>query len=543
MVSVLQARTEIPPIDWNPGSDWINVKDHGVVGDGAADDTAALQSIFSQLSPGGVIYFPPGEYRVTDELLLEKSQEGNSREKRLMGIGLNGHGSKSVIRYDGAPGGVMLRIRGVLHYRMEGLVFDGANKARVGMYHDNRLSDGMRFETHLYHRYITMRDFTEYGILFGDLDDNPGGASAETAFEHMIFENCGAGITFNKFNDYNFTFDGCIFRDNNRVAVECINGNFYVRNSRFENNALDVYANPEHSSSIRRTVSVGSGSFLSFVNSVSPFTVENCLVVDWKNDAAITATGAPMLIFDNHFDSAGEKPAVISAASGQQIVYTGNTTKGATNLFGRKSDTYVTTQLVERSPIMLIKDMDFMPDLVEVPGRHFDVKEGFGAIGDGKADDTAAIQAAIDAARRHGDNAIAYLPHGEYRITKPLRLEGGGYIFGGGTVYSELHFDGDPDDDAVVVAPEGKLTLETFRVKRSALEIRREDRDEGWRVRTYKVGIFEGKGADIRQLPSSGGSQVEYHTVYVTGKYLELPFHLGLRFDGLRKHDTVLLQN
>ena len=539
----LGARTQIPTLDHTPASDWINVKAHGVVGDGAADDTAALQVLLSDLREGSILYFPPGVYRITRELLIQKSQDNDPKEKRLIGIGFYGHGATTVIKYDGEPGAVMLRIRGMLHYRMDGLVFDGSGKARVGMYHDNKLPDTMLFETHLYHSFITMRGFTDYGILFGKLDNNPAGASAEPTFQHMIFEDCGTGITFNNFNDYNFTFDGCIFRDNARMGVECVNGNFYVRNSRFENNGLDVFANPEHSSSIRRSVSVGSGSFLHFLNGVSPFTVENCLVVDWKNDTAIKAGGAPLMVFDNRFENSTSKPAAIDAGRSQQVIHTANVFDGAKRLLSLESATYVTAELAEKSPLRLSADMDFMPAKVELPTRRFDAKTDFGATGNGKADDTAAIQAAIDAARAHGKNGMVYLPKGNYRITRPLRLEGGGYSFGGGTVYSELHFDGDQDADAIVVAPEGNLTLDTFRVRRTAVKIIREDRDEGWRVRTARIGEFAGKGADIRQLPSVKGSRVLYHTVYVSGKYIEMPFALGLQLDGLREHDSVLLHN
>ncbi|MET0261339.1 MAG: glycosyl hydrolase family 28-related protein [Rariglobus sp.] len=327
------------------------------------------------------------------------------------------------------------------------------------------------------------------------------------------------------------------------MAVECVNGNFYVRNSRFENNGLDVFANPEHSSSIRRSVSVGSGAFLHFQNGVSPFTVENCLVVDWKNDVAIKAGGAPLLAFDNRFVSSAQKTAAIEAKRDQHVVHTANTVEGVTRLFLHDSATYVTAALAEKSPLHLRADMQVMPATVELPSRRFDARTDFGAIGDGKADDTAALQAAIDAARAHGNNAMAYIPKGSYRLTRSLRLEGSGYSFGGGTVYSELHFDGDKDADAIVVAPGGDLTLDTFRVRRTAVKIIREARDEGWRVRTSRIGEFDGKGADIRQLPSANGSRVLYHTVYVSGKYIEMPFALGMQFDGLREHDSVILHN
>ncbi|WP_309386239.1 right-handed parallel beta-helix repeat-containing protein [Cerasicoccus frondis] len=537
------ARAEIPVIDRVAASDWVNVKERGVIGDGVVDDTDAIQELLNSMHQGSVLYFPPGEYRITRELLLMKSQEGNPSEKRLMGFAIYGHGRDTILKYDGEPGAVMLRVRGILHYRIEGLVFDGAGKARIGMYHDNRLPEKMLFETHLYHDYVTMRNFTEYGILFGDLDDHPGGASAETAFQHMIFENCGTGITFNKFNDYNYTFDGCIFRDNSRMGIECKNGNFYVRNSRFESNSLDVFANPEHSSSIRRSVSVGSGTFLKFTNTVSPFTVENCLVIDWKDENAIICAGAPMLIFDNQFISEQDKQTAIKAGRNQHVVHAANSVEGAAQLFTSDSSSYVTTDISGSSPLHLEESMSFMPKSVEVPTRYFDAKVDFGAVGDGKADDTQAIQAAINAAREHGNLSMAYLPAGKYRVTEPLLLEGGGYSFGGGTIYSEIYFDGQPSDDAIRVIPEGELTLDTFRVKRTALKILIEERDEGWRVRNCRVGVFDGDGADIRQLPSESGSFVKYHTVYVTGKYLELPFQLGLQLDGLRAHDQVVIHN
>lgn len=52
----------------------------------------------------------------------------------------------------------------------------------------------------------------------------------------------------------------------------------------------------------------------------------------------------------------------------------------------------------------------------------FNVKE-FGAVGDGKADDTAAIQAALTKAKDAGRGATVTVPAGEYRVTKTLTVE------------------------------------------------------------------------------------------------------------------------
>jgi len=49
-------------------STWVNIRTLGVVGDGAADDTAALRKAISEHQ---TIYFPSGQYRVTDTITLK----------------------------------------------------------------------------------------------------------------------------------------------------------------------------------------------------------------------------------------------------------------------------------------------------------------------------------------------------------------------------------------------------------------------------------------------------------------------------------------
>ncbi len=52
----------------------------------------------------------------------------------------------------------------------------------------------------------------------------------------------------------------------------------------------------------------------------------------------------------------------------------------------------------------------------------YNVKD-FGAVGDGKADDTAAIQAALDKAKAGPRGSSVIMPAGEYRVTRPLTIE------------------------------------------------------------------------------------------------------------------------
>jgi len=47
----------------------------------------------------------------------------------------------------------------------------------------------------------------------------------------------------------------------------------------------------------------------------------------------------------------------------------------------------------------------------------------FGTIGDGRADDTAALQAALDAGIRDRNGGVLVIPPGVYRVTRPIRVE------------------------------------------------------------------------------------------------------------------------
>ena len=90
----------IPALNWTERSDWVNVKTDitpAAVGDGVADDTAALQKAFDGVATGSVLYFPAGTYRITATLTLQPKQ-------RVTGALIVGHGRDTRLVWDGPEG-------------------------------------------------------------------------------------------------------------------------------------------------------------------------------------------------------------------------------------------------------------------------------------------------------------------------------------------------------------------------------------------------------------------------------------------------------
>lgn len=63
-----------PPGPQGPAAElpWTDVTDFGAAGDGLTDDTVAIQDAISATPVGGTLFFPLGNYVVSDELLIDK---------------------------------------------------------------------------------------------------------------------------------------------------------------------------------------------------------------------------------------------------------------------------------------------------------------------------------------------------------------------------------------------------------------------------------------------------------------------------------------
>jgi len=515
------APPQIPVLNWQPRSDWVNVKTQvtpRALGNGVADDTAALQAAFAGLHDGATVYLPPGTYRITRTLAITGP---------LTGILIVGNGRATRLVWDGPAGGRMILVNGVAYSRFVGLTLDGKGKAAVGLYHNS----DRRFETEVRHQDLAFLHFTDAGLL---VDPARKLALAEAMFENCLFQDCRRGAAFTQFNDYDYTFDGCEFRQCD-TGVECNHGNFYIRDCHFEGSRIvDIQASPEHGSSIRRCSSYGSNAFVHYVQPVAPMTIEDCRVAGWKStDGAITLNGAPIMLFDCVFTHppAGTAPVQV-LRDGQRLIVSQNRVEGAPYVVRpRPGARLYTVPAGRRSGSLRSASQSFLQEHVRLPGRVFDARRDFGARDDGKTDDTTAIQKTIDAARAYGRDAIAYLPTGVYVITRTLHMDGEsttarhpstGYFVGGSGFLTRLVWKGAPGGTMIAVKNPQRDVLQAIMVG------------------SADAGAMD-NGADVLQTGSGGRSSMTYDGVYVYGMYQKQPFRKGLVFSDLGPGDLVMM--
>lgn len=516
------AAPQIPPLRWEKRSDWVNLRTDmtpALVGDGKADDTAALQKAFNAVRDGAVLYLPPGTYRVTATLSLK-----NPSGARWIGGLLVGCGRDTRLVWDGPAGAAMVVLNGIAYTRFVGFELDGRGKAGAGFHYE--ATQG--FQTEVTHRHLAFRGFTDAAVLEKHL--NSGQALAETTFENCLFEDCGRGIAFLQFNDYDYTFDGCEFRRCG-VAVDCARGNFYVRNCHFEGSRVaDVRDWSEHGSSVRRCTSTGSNAFIVRTSTVAPLSVQDCRVDGWKSrEGAIVLSRPPALIFDCVFtnpprDASGAGTAPVRApGDGQHLLVSGNEVEGAPGLVQPGGRPRVhTIPAGSRKGVTRSSGQRFLQETARTPPRVFDARRDFGAKGNGPADDTAAIQKAIDAAAAAGGGALAYLPTGTYVLTNTLRMTGRDYAVGGSGWGTKLLWKGPAGGTMVEVKSPQHLSLEDLMIG------------------SHDLGPTN-NGIDVHQAGSGGSSHMTYDGVYAYGMYQKDPFRKGLVFTGLGENDVVVM--
>jgi len=434
---------QLPELNWEQRSDWLNVKNPPkgmarAVGDGKADDTAAIQAAVDKVKEEGgafsTVYMPPGTYRITNEILMRFVGQHKAW------INLRGHGRHTKVVWDGPEGGAMFRAVGYdfSHSTTIGLVLDGRGKAARGFVFDGGNATKVLFE------HMAFMNCTEQGSGATERRTVQGYLEG-SEWRNCLFVNCGKGLAFWHWNDYVFNIDGCDFYDC-EYGVYNRRGNFYVRNCHFERSKVVDVTNIQFSvgCSVRRSTSVGSHAFVQLATAPDGwqgmFTIQDCHVSGWRNPdwAVYSGFTGPLLIFDTVFsDAPSANPPIRLAAKRLSVVHSNNRTS-TPQLFGGSTQHVAEVPPGQREGCITSAQQSFFRSEATIPGKVFDAKRDFGAKADGKSDDSDAVQRSIDAARQHGRGAIAYLPRGKYRFSKTINVTGRDYYVGGASRYTDV---------------------------------------------------------------------------------------------------------
>jgi hypothetical protein len=437
---------QLPELNWEKRSDWLNVKTDATpraVGDGVADDTAAIQAACNMArnldGAFSTVYLPPGTYRITRviEPVTNRTQQGWERSP----INIRGHGRSTRIVWDGPAGGTMFNSRGMGYSTYIGLVWDGRGKAARAWI------DLPGAASHTKHQHSAFMNFTEAGC--GTAEEG-GDYLDSSEWRNCLFINCGKGLAIWRYNDFNWTIDGCNFYDCG-YGIWNRNGNFYARNCHFERSKqVDIIdVGGIHGNSARRCTSVGSRAFLEHKGSGSIFTIQDCHVSGWTNPDFAIRVGTPTLIFDCVFTNAPSANPPIPL-NGQSVVHSNNKTSTSA-LFGGTTTNVIEVPPGQRGGSVSSAQQSFFSSEAAIPTRVFDVKRDFN--GD--------VQRAIDAARDYGRGAVAYLPRGNYQVSRTINITGGNYYVQGAGIFSTgISWGGDKVGPVILVSDPQNVTLE-----------------------------------------------------------------------------------
>ena len=437
--------------EWTgPLEGWADVKrDFQAIGDGKADDTAALQQALDALrdekGQTRAIYLPAGTYRITRTLALPRKA---GREAN--GLNIQGEDpDKTVLVWDGSTDGVMFDY-GAWYSKLGRMTFDGRGKAKTAIRH------GPEFVTANEIADMVFRD-VGFGIEAGD----PARAGiAETSVQRCRFLRCSkAGVSIQNFNSLDWWMWYCLFEDCRVGATNSYGaGNFHVYKSLFRRSAeADITIGNTGYFSFRHNTSVGSKAFFvaAGIGAGAQLTFQDNQIIDTADPQAIRVGNlGPVFLLDN---TIGSRPEVtkgpVAVGPNAHVISVGNTFTVAKPIRFKAGSIAMADRTVGREKLQLA-----IPTLPGTPQRLsrkvLPVRPGSGA---------AAIQDIIDtAAKLAGQRPIIHFGAGRYPINRTLIVPAGCdvQLVGEGIPYNtQLQWTGDGNGPILRLTGPSRATL------------------------------------------------------------------------------------
>jgi hypothetical protein len=432
-----------------PFPSWRDLRrDYKAIGDGKADDTAALQRAFDDLvkhQKACVLYVPSGTYRITQTIKTERKAHTDCQ-----GIAVTGEDpATTTLVWDGASGGTMVQWD-AWYSKISRLSLDAARRA------DICLQYGPAFSTYNETSDMVFKN-AKTGLLFGG-EKYKG--QAENEVLRCQFLSCDNGLMTAGWNSMDIWVWYCRFLNCGR-GVHNIMGNWHVWESYFEKSRTSdlSIANLMAFSAVNNT-SAGSKCFFDFTSGHvwgSPSSVTGNRILDPTGDwGVILGNGGPYLVVDNYFRLPSKARGVKMTWGDQTLVGNAYTKNDAVEEKGRFR------RIAEK--IVEAKDVPQPPELPKTPARQkrkvFEVRAGaFGP----------SIQEAINsAAKLAGQRPVVHLPMGEYKLAAPLVIPAGCDLQlvgdGAGETATRITWAGRGDGPVLILHGPSRATLRDFYV-------------------------------------------------------------------------------
>jgi hypothetical protein len=328
-----------------PFPSWANLKtDYGAVGDGATDDTAALQRALNDLGHAGkaqVLYLPAGTYRITATLHLTGSWEKKVPDTfGWGGLGIIGADpATTTIKWAGPADQAMLIQNGGLGYRYNRITWDGSGSAGFGVAHWWNAKGGRLYGGSFEHQDEVFRDM-KIGIMAGRLGANYGELDSEGQVRRVTFiNNSYAGLDTGSFNALDWWvwdshFIHCARGVTNQYSFDDFGqtrgaGAMYVYRSLFEGSTVaDVAIANTGWFSLHNNVSIGSRRFFEAApmgaNSAVVIAQDNRIVQSTNATPISLGNTGPLLLVDNQIQASRSSYELTDWITGRDVLSLGN---------------------------------------------------------------------------------------------------------------------------------------------------------------------------------------------------------------------------